>query len=55
MENNKLQQEDANARQTERLVYAIDAGNNVDANDILSNILAAKVEARYDEVIKRNG
>lgn len=41
--------------EAEKLVNAISEGDNVKASDVLAEILAKKVDARYDEVMKKNG
>lgn len=46
--------EDTKAK-SEKLVKAINDGNNAYASDVLAEILAKKVDARYDEVMKKNG
>lgn len=55
MENNEMKTENNTRIQSEKLVAAIDNGSNVHAQDILANILAKKVEVRYDDVMKKNG
>lgn len=41
-------------KKSEKLVNAINSGKNTVAHEILSDILIAKVDARFDEVIKKN-
>lgn len=41
------------SKETETLVKAIDDGNNSYASDVLAKILAKKVDARYDDVMKK--
>ncbi len=43
---------DTTAKNSEKLVNAIMKEDNVYAQDVLSKILAKKVDKRYDEVIK---
>ena len=46
-------EDNSTSKQSEKLVNAINDGNNTYASDVLAEILAKKVDARYDEVMKK--